>query len=133
MTCGPFYKCPERFSVCAKNENMQIEENVPLTRMGNCLFKPTIHGIVNHKLYFYDCPSVLNISYSTLNGVLHGNHLLFNKNGKLLSKKVYLNGELNGLTTDYNVFIVEFGELVKIKKYEQMYENGILLSTNIIE
>lgn len=103
--------------------------------MGNCLKynKSTIKdNIIHHKLYFYDKPETLNISYTTINGKLEGEYLLFNKEGKLMTKSFYKNGELSGIKTDYNIYMQVEQSLVKVKKYEQLYENGIEISTNII-
>jgi antitoxin component YwqK of YwqJK toxin-antitoxin module len=112
--------------------------------MGNCFkfFSNSNSEIANDavnlsndaKIYvlrFDDIPTT-NISYTTINGILEGEELLFDKSGKLMSKSFYVNGKLCGKKTDYNVFMYLNNKMIKVNKYEQFYENGILMSTNII-
>lgn len=106
--------------------------------MGNC-FKSLLKtlderrcNIKHYKLYFYDNPNIINITYSTMNSELDGEYVMFDKNGKISSKSFYKNGKLCGTKTDYNVFMFLNGEMVKVKKYEQLYEDGVQISTNII-
>ncbi len=103
--------------------------------MGNCLKnreRTLIENCIHNKLYFYDKPNILNIQYSTINGIINGEYLVFDKKEKLISKSFYKNGILCGVKTDYNIFIFLNGEMVKVTKYEQIYENGVEISTNII-
>jgi antitoxin component YwqK of YwqJK toxin-antitoxin module len=92
-------------------------------------------NIIKHTLYFNDKSDkhvIINITYTIRNGLLDGEYLLFNKEGKLILKSFYKNGKLCGTKTDYNVFIYQNNEMVKVNKYEQFYENGVEISTNII-
>ena len=57
---------------------------------------------------------------------------MFDKKEKLVSKSFYINGILHGIKTDYNVFMFVNNEIIKVKKYEQSYENGVEIATNII-
>ena len=66
----------------------------------------------------------INIKYSTIDGLLDGYYLLYDRFGKLLSKKHYCKGELDGETIDYNIFVKKIDGLKKIKKYVCLYSNG---------
>jgi hypothetical protein len=90
------------------------------------------NNIINYTLYFYNNPTLINIKYSTFNGELDGEHLMFDRQGKLISKSFYKKGKLLGKKTDYNVFMCINGEIIKVKIYEQLYEDGVEISTNII-
>ncbi len=100
--------------------------------MGNCILQTNVDTTIHHKLYFCDKPTILNIQYSTVNGILDGEYLMFDKKEKLISKSFYQNGKLCGIKTDYNISMLIAGEMVKVKKYEQLYENGVEISTKII-
>jgi hypothetical protein len=62
----------------------------------------------------------VNIKYTTLNGLLHGHHFLYDRNGQLLSCSRYQEGKLDGETIHYNIFVKNTDggtdEFVKIKK-----------------
>jgi antitoxin component YwqK of YwqJK toxin-antitoxin module len=90
------------------------------------------NNVINHTLYFYNNPNIINITYRTINGILDGEYLLFDKHGKLISKAFYINGKLCGIKTDYNVCLYLNNEIIKVKKYEQVYENGVEMTTSII-
>ena len=75
---------------------------------------------------------MVNIIYTTFNDILDGEYVIFDRKGKLVSKSFYKNGKLCGIKTDYNVFMYQNNDIVLVKKYEQFYENGIEISTNII-
>lgn len=107
--------------------------------MDNCIknkpnndYSKNKNEIVNHKLYFIDKPNIVNFTYSAVNGKLNGEHLMFDKKEKLISKSFYKNGVLDGIKTDYNVFMFVNNEIIKVKKYEQTYENGVEIATNVI-
>lgn len=93
-----------------------------------------------HVIYFINTntstlpPLRENIHYTTINDVLDGDHFLYDKSGKLLSKSSYENGKLHGECIEYNVYVHGKGHghtngLKRIKRYICMYENGILISS----
>jgi antitoxin component YwqK of YwqJK toxin-antitoxin module len=92
-------------------------------------------NIINYTLYFYDKSEKsdkINIIYTTINCKLEGEYLIFNREGKLISKSFYKNGILHGIKTEYDISIYQNNTTIKAKKYEQIFENGIEISTNII-
>lgn len=69
--------------------------------MGNCCIRRKKQdSIIHYKIYFYDRPDILNMSYTTINGMLEGEYLLFNKEGKLITKAFYRNDKLADVKTE---------------------------------
>jgi antitoxin component YwqK of YwqJK toxin-antitoxin module len=70
----------------------------------------------------------INIYYTTINGLLENDYLIYDRKGKLTSKLHYKSGKLDGESIHYNIFVRNSDEIVKLKKYVCTYSNGIELS-----
>lgn len=90
--------------------------------------------IIEHIIYFpqfnnkpLEDQTKVNIKYTTINGLLDGHHLLYDRNGLLLSSSYYKRGKLDGETIHYNIFVKNTDggtdEFKKIKKYIQSFSN----------
>lgn len=71
----------------------------------------------------------INIKYTTVNGLIENDYLIYNRNGNLISKLHYKSDKLDGESIHYNILVRNSDEMIKIKKYICTYSNGIQLST----
>jgi hypothetical protein len=76
--------------------------------------------------------SIINIKYTTVNGLLDGYHLLYDRNGKLLSKSHYRQGELDGEQIHYDSFLRSTEGFEKYYKSVTLYSNGICVGNELL-
>jgi hypothetical protein len=92
---------------------------------------------VEHIIYFpilnnSTKSSIINIKYTTLNGLLDGVHLLYDRNCKLLSKSHYKQGELDGEEIHYDFLVRSIEGFEKYHKSVTLYSNGIRLGNELL-
>jgi antitoxin component YwqK of YwqJK toxin-antitoxin module len=98
----------------------------------NSQINPIFDCVNHYRLYFHENPNKINITYTTRNGLLDGVYSEYDIQGRLICKIPYKNGKINGLKLVFNCQVYINNEFIKVKKYEELYETGIQISTNII-
>jgi hypothetical protein len=115
-----------RYMSCCNGEvdqNPSVSENV-ISHVEHIIYFPILNNSTKS--------SIINIKYTTLNGLLDGVHLLYDRNCKLLSKSHYKQGELDGEEIHYDFLVRSIEGFEKYHKSVTLYSNGIRLGNELL-